>query len=149
MSKKEVSAYHKKNLMNLAHLLLFDRSKRLVFDMGSYSSGSSEQDYKETVCKTVGCAIGWNTLLIPKKKNQSYLDYAFEHLIDKTFCEDNPSVNYSNAFSFMFHSEWANIDGEQKSAGIRILYFLENGVPHDKWEPSIYHEWYKKYSSTS
>ena len=114
---------HKENLKMLADYLL-SGELNASFDMMSYVGGYDDDYYDYMMnCGTVGCAVGHGPYAgIPKSKDEQWVSY----------CERAFGINqFSYEFRWLFSSMWVNVDNSPEGAGMRILYFLKNGLPEN------------------
>lgn len=118
---------NKQNLINLAELL--DTDTGIDFDMNRFSQLNTvgfEQIHKDQTCGSVGCAIGWFSILEPKPTEQTWVQYS-----EEKFGLNHESIEWD----WLFSCFWAMVDNTTEGAISRIIYFLENGVP----------EWFAKF----
>lgn len=106
----------RENMYNLAAYLLGDIQSR--FDMSSFCQSGNE--YKSTVCGSVGCAIGHNTYLVDKLLDEGWLSYSFRTLVSNI-----------NEWLWCFSNRWNETDNTKEGAAKRILWLLEYGLPED------------------
>lgn len=118
-----LTPYQKKNLRKLSKGLKnrdfpgsFDMTYFLVgkWDVSVYPANLSD-------CNTVGCALGWGTLIVKDRmRRESYIKYASRVFGMRLG---------SSAYYWLFDQRWANIDNTPEGAAARIDWYLENGVP--------------------
>ena len=110
------------NLLKAAYYL-YTQVPAEIFDMQVYRMNNS---LKNKYCRTVGCAMGHLTAIIPEDKilrdnnKRIFFLYTGKQALD---------IN-SNQYSFLFSGYYANLDNSIKGACQRILYLLTSKRPN-------------------
>ncbi len=109
---------NKKNLLKLAAYLK-KRKLNARFRMLVFSDNMSFAGLDQTVCGTVGCAVGHGPYAgIRKFKNETWREYS-----NRVFGLD------SEEWDWCFCGGWVYVDNTPKGAAKRIEYLLNHGVP--------------------
>jgi len=123
LTKYGIDEYREGNLRRLAAFLMKGVApNRVKFDMARFSREGNHSE--QTTCQTAGCAVGWNTFLIPKV-DMNYRKYSLTHLIVNNLCQGD------EAWNWCFGASWSEVDNTPEGASKRILWLLDKGLPSD------------------
>lgn len=126
------------NLLKLARYLLEQQPKN--FDMGFFSRRKDGtrlplSDITDMTgvaeCGAVGCAIGHGPAAgVPALPGEDWTAYRQRAFIASG--EDHDQIEVSNVFwNWCFASQWTSFDNTAAGAGLRIAYYLQNGLTPD------------------
>lgn len=104
------------------------------FSMEVFDETGVTGDSEKIVCGSVGCAIGHTAFVIPKYKNETWLDYSLR----VTGLTDN-DYEGNSAWDWCFSEEWRYVDNTPQGAADRIDWLLEYGLPLN-WQEQLFGE---------
>lgn len=131
------------NLRTLAHYLMYGELKS-EFNMADFDD-LIEGEYRSN-CGTVGCAAGHGPYAgIPKRNTENWYAYTKRAFGANPWM---PPGTDGDEWGWLFSCEWKFCDNRPFGAGLRILFFLENGVPGDFAIPQkrwvdLYTDWWQ------
>jgi hypothetical protein len=126
--------YDPNNLQTLATFLAYGEHQGRVFDMEFFSEWGRQPTsflgrVREAIhhdCGSVGCAIGWATMIWPKPLLESFGKYSSRLFISEFARGD--------MWEWCFGSEWATVDNSPLGAAQRIQYLIENEGDPESWD---------------
>jgi hypothetical protein len=100
------------------------------FSMREYRSG----DITLQECNSVGCVVGWCTLLDKKENIPLYKDGNID--FEEWSIKFTGMGSFSNRWDWCFSMDWCYVDNTPEGAALRIEWLLNKGLPED-WDEQM------------
>lgn len=132
---------HRNNLRRLANHLAALPDDYDHFDMAWFAWDDLEDDtiaigqFRPALlcrCKTTACAIGHGPSAgIEIDPDQDINWMAYSARVFGLHTDTHATPAQSRSWLYLFSERWSGVDNRPQSAALRILHFLESGVPSD------------------